>query len=225
MLPWVLLDSAKIPGNEGELRLYQRGAEFSIRIGQYELMNSRMYGSEDALGMLAAELVGERTGARILIGGLGMGYTLAAVLKGLGRKGGVVMAELVPAVVTWNRGPLSALAGRPLDDKRVTVVVRDVGNVIGAEAGAYDAILLDVDNGPAALVSKTNDRLYGNRGLQAAFAALRPHGFLAVWSSNDEPAFTRRLRDAGFDVELRRVRARGAAGGSRYVIWLARRGA
>lgn len=223
MLPWVLLDSAEIPGEDGELRLYQRGTEFSMRVGQYELMNSRVYGSEDALGTLAGELVGHRPGSRILIGGLGMGFTLSAVLKGLSRTGAVLVAELVPAVVAWNRGPLSGLAGSPLQDKRVVLREGDVRHVISAQAGAYDAILLDVDNGPAGLVAKANDRLYGIRGLRATFAALRPGGFLAVWSSDANDAFTRRLRDAGFDVELRRVRARGAAGGSRYVIWVARR--
>jgi spermidine synthase len=223
MLPWVLLDSARIPGEEGELKLYQRDSEFSIRVAQYELMNSRVYGSEDALGCLPGELLGQRRGARVLIGGLGMGYTLAAVLKDLGPGGTVVVAELVPAVVAWNRGPLSALAGNPLTDKRATVIERDVRKVIAAKAGAFDAILLDVDNGPASLVARTNERLYGVPGLRASFAALRPGGFLAVWSSDAEEAFTRRLREAGFEVELRRVRARGAAGGARYVIWVARR--
>jgi spermidine synthase len=135
----------------------------------------------------------------------------------------VVMAELVPAVVAWNRGPLSALAGRPLDDKRVVLRERDVLEVIRAKAGEYDAILLDVDNGPAGLVAQANNRLYAKSGLRSAFDALRPDGFLAVWSSDASDVFTRRLRETGFEVELRRVRARGAAGGARYVIWVARR--
>jgi spermidine synthase len=223
MLPWVLLGSAQVPEGDDEIRLYQRGSEFSMRVGQYELMNSRIYGSEDALGLLVGARVPRRSGVRILIGGLGMGFTLAAVLQGLSRDSAVVVSELVPQVVAWNRGPLGAAAGNPLNDRRVKVVERDVRQVIGAEAEAYDAILLDVDNGPSGLVAKKNDKLYGVRGLGAAYAALRPGGFLAVWSSAGEEAFTRRLRQSGFEVELLQVRARGAAGGSRYVIWVAKR--
>ena len=152
-----------------------------------------------------------------------MGFTLAGVLKDLGAASEVVVAELVPAVVGWNRGPLGAFTGRPLDDPRVQIRELDVGHVIRAEERGYDAILLDVDNGPAGLTSKTNDKLYGPRGLRAAFAALRPGGILAIWSAGPDPPFTKRLQNAGFAVEQVRVRGRGKAGGSRFLIWIARR--
>jgi spermidine synthase len=221
MLPWTLLDSAQIPGDGGEMRLHQRGSEYSIRVGGYELMNSRVYGSEDALAEIVCERLPSPT--RILIGGLGMGYTLAGVLRRTNAKTEVVVAELVPAVVQWNRGPLAPLASNPLADPRTIVREEDVLRVIQEAPRAFDAILLDVDNGPSALTAKANDRLYGSRGLQAAAAALRPNGILAVWSAGPDPAFTKRLQQAGFTAEEVRVRARGKAGGSRFLIWLARR--
>jgi spermidine synthase len=153
-----------------------------------------------------------------------MGYTLAAALRRIGPEGRVVIAELVPAVVEWNRGPLAELAGHPLKDRRVTVVEEDVAQIILAGHGAYDAILLDVDNGPEGLTRKVNDRLYDSTGLKAAFSALRPDGVLAVWSAGQNQAFAKRLRQAGFTVEEVGVRARGPRGGARYTIWLARRG-
>ncbi len=217
MLPWSLLDTATVPGN-GEIRLHQRGGEFSIRVDNYELMNSREHGSEDAL----AELVGKRVApnARVLIGGLGMGYTLAAMLRVAGPKAEVVVAELVPAVVAWHRGPLAHVSGGALDDPRTIVREADVARVIGE--GTWDAILLDVDNGPRALTTKTNDRLYSVNGLRATWAALRPRGVLAIWSSGPDAAFTRRLQQIGFAVE--EVAARSKANkGSRYLIWLATR--
>jgi spermidine synthase len=224
MIPWTLLDSAQVPGDGGEIRLYQRGSEYSIRIGSYELMNNRVHGSEDALASIACERLQDRDAARVLVGGLGMGFTLAGVLKDVGPRSAVVVAELVPAVITWNRGPLGTFAGNPLDDPRVTVREGDVGQVIRSEKTAFDAILLDVDNGPAGLTSSANDRLYGGSGLRASHAALRPGGILAVWSAGPDPAFTRRLQQAGFEAEQVRVRGRGAAGGSRFLIWIARRG-
>jgi spermidine synthase len=227
MLPWTLIDSAPVPGDDGEMRLYQRGAEYSIRVGAYELMNNRVHGSEDALASIVCERLRERihdlSQTRLLIGGLGMGFTLAGVLKEAGPRTEIVVAELVPAVVSWNRGPLGAYAGDPLTDPRVTVRETDVGRIIRTEPGAYDAILLDVDNGPAALTSRTNNRLYSPPGLRAAFAALRPGGILAVWSAGPDPAFTKRLQQAGFTVEQVNVRGRGQAGGSRFLIWLAAR--
>jgi spermidine synthase len=221
MLPWTLIDSAAVPGDDGEMRLYRRGAEYSIRVGSYELMNNRVHGSEDALASIVCARLRDRDAARLLIGGLGMGFTLAGVLKDIGPRAEVVVAELVPAVVTWNRGPLGAFAGDPLSDDRVTVRELDVGRIIRTETAAYDAILLDVDNGPAALTSHTNDRLYTPPGLRAAYAALRPGGILAVWSAGPDAAFTKRLQHAGFAVEQVQVRGRGAAGGSRFLIWLA----
>jgi spermidine synthase len=223
MIPWEYLESAAVPGGEGELSLYRRGAEYSIRVAGRELMNSRLHGSEEALAELAYARLGGRPAPRLLIGGLGMGYTLAAALRRLGEDGRVVVAELVPAVVAWNRGPLADLAGRPLEDARVAVHEGDVAQVLRAEAEAFDAVLLDVDNGPEGLVRKDNDWLYARPGLTAAFTALRPRGLLAVWSANPSRVFADRLRRAGFEVEEVRARARENRGGRRHTIWLARR--
>lgn len=222
--PWILLDSAQVPGNGGELQLYQRGGEFSIKVvGRGELMNSRVHGSEHALAELGCAWLANRTDPRILIGGLGMGFTLAAALQHLGTQALVVVAELVPAVVAWNKGPLGELTGHPLQDPRVSVREADVAHLLMTEQAAYDAILLDVDNGPEGLTRKTNDWLYGMGGLSAAYAALRPQGVLAVWSAGPDQNFRRRLCKVGFQVEERRVRAHGKKG-ARYIIWLARRG-
>jgi len=224
MTPWILLDSVAVPGDGGELRLYRRGDEFSIRIaGRGELMNSRVHGSEDALAEHSCARLADRVKPRLLIGGLGMGFTLAAALRHVGDRAQVVVAELVPAVVAWNRGPLGAQAGHPLQDPRVTVREGDVARIIKAEPQAYDAILLDVDNGPEGLTREQNDWLYGMNGLTAAYAALRPQGVLAVWSAGPDRDFMQRLRKLGFEVDEVRVRARGSKG-ARHVIWFARRG-
>jgi spermidine synthase len=223
MVPWEFLDSAPIPGSNGELRLYKRGEEFSIRLDRYELMNSRSHGSEDALAELACARVADRSRPHVLIGGLGMGYTLATVLHRLKADGHVVVAELVPAVVKWNRGPLADLAGCPLQNERVTVREVDVAEILKAEHRAYDAILMDVDNGPEGLTRKGNDWLYSWAGLGATFMALRPAGVLAVWSANPNRAFAQRLCEAGFDVDEVQVRSRGPRKGARHTIWLAGR--
>lgn len=223
MIPWKLLDRVPVPGGEGELTLHQRGEEFSIRVtGQGELMNSRAHGSEDMLAALACVRLIGRNRPRLLIGGLGMGFTLAAALRDLGPDAEVVVAELVPAVVAWNRGVLAALAGNPLLDSRVTVQETDVARLLRSERNAFDAIVLDVDNGPEGLTRDANDWLYGNGGLAAAFAALRADGILAVWSAGDDRDFTDRLRRTGFETEEVRVRAR-VSKGARHTIWLARR--
>lgn len=222
MLPWTLVDSAPIPGDEGELRLHQRGSEYSIRVGAYELMNSRVHGSEDALASLVFERLESRDAPRILIGGLGMGFTLTAVLRELGPRGAVVVAELVPGVVAWHRGPLAAVSGDAISDKRVSIRETDVAQILREERNAFDAILLDVDNGPAGLTSKRNDWLYSPAGLRAASAALRAQGILAIWSAGPDAAFTRRLQQAGFDTEEKAVRGRGGRG-PRYLIWIARK--
>lgn len=222
MIRWTLLDSVQAPGGE-HLHLLQRDQEFSIRVGNQELMNSRVFGSEQALAELACMRIAQRTAARVLIGGLGMGYTLAAALGALNADAGIVVAELVPSVVTWNRGLLGHLAGHPLDDARVQVRELDVAKIIRKETRAYDAILLDVDNGPEGLTRKENDWLYGLGGLNAAYAALRPGGVLAIWSAGYDPAFTQRLIKIGFDADEKRVRARGTSGGARHIIWLATR--
>jgi spermidine synthase len=221
MIPWSLIGPARIPGDGGEMRLHRRGSEYSIRVGVHELMNSRVHASEDALASLACERIAGRRRPRVLIGGLGMGFTLLRVLADIGSDSVVVVSELVPEVVAWHRGPLAELSGNALDDPRVTVREVDVAQVIGAERDAWDAILLDVDNGPSALTSKQNDRLYSMKGLRTAFDALKPGGILAVWSSGPDPAFTRRLYQAGFEPEEVRVRGRDTGKGSRFLIWLA----
>ena len=224
MIPWKLLDSAQVPGENENLRLYQRGGEFSIRVDGSELMNSRVHGSEDAMAELACARIASLLSPRVLIGGLGMGYTLAAALNRLGAESLVVVAVLVPAVVAWNQGPCAALADHPLDDDRVTVREVDVAQILQAEHRAYDAILLDVDNGPEGLTRKGNDWLYAQVGLNAAHAALRPAGVLAEWSANPNRAFANRLRTVGFTMDELKVRARGKRGGPHHIIWLAQRG-
>ncbi|PBB19326.1 hypothetical protein [Mesorhizobium sp. WSM4313] len=220
MIPWVQLDSARTPDGGQELRLKRRGAEFSIMLGTNELMNSRLSGSEEALARLSCQRIAGRERPSILIGGLGMGFTLRAALAALDRNAAVTVAELVPAVVDWARGPMSGIFGGCLDDPRVTIREADVGQVIGAEKAAWDAILLDVDNGPEGIVYEGNDTLYGAAGLAAARAALRPGGVLAVWSQGPDSGFTRRLKHAGFAVEEISTRANGKRG-ARHVIWIA----
>ncbi|KPK55337.1 MAG: hypothetical protein AMS22_04730 [Thiotrichales bacterium SG8_50] len=224
MTPWILVDSAQVPGTSEELQLYKRCDEFSIKLkGRGELMCSRVHGSEVALAELGCSRLTAHSAARVLIGGLGMGFTLAATLQQLGASAEVVVAELVPAVVEWNRGPLADLAGRPLTDARVTVRIGDVARILTAERQAYDAILLDVDNGPEGLTRKDNDWLYAVDGLAASFAALRPLGVLAVWSAGPDRHFAERMRKVGFDVEETRVRAHASRRGAQHTIWLAGR--
>ena len=222
MIPWEFLGSAQVPGNGGKLSLYRRGSEFSIRISGCELMNSRVHGSEDALAELACARLADRPSPQVLIGGLGMGYTLAATLRLLGSGAKVVIAELVPEVVKWNQGPLADLAGHPLQDNRVNIRIIDVRHIIQAEHQAYDAILLDVDNGPEGLARKGNDWLYSREGLDAAFAALRTAGVLAVWSAVPNRDFVRRLCQTGSKVDEHRVRARHSSGGGHHTIWIAK---
>jgi spermidine synthase len=223
VIPWTLLDTIPIPGEAGTLRLFRRGSEFAIRLGDNELMNSRLSGSEEALATLACGRIGARPGARLLIGGLGMGFTLRAALAALGPDAAITVAELVPGVVAWARGPLAEVSGHGLDDSRVAIREGDVAEAIRMARGAYDAILLDVDNGPDGLTRPSNDRLYDAAGLGAARNALRPGGVLAVWSAAPDAAFTRRLAQAGFAVETVTVRARAGRGGARHTIWLAAR--
>jgi spermidine synthase len=223
MIPWVKLDTARIPGTVEELRLMRRGAEFSIKLGTNELMNSRLSGSEAALATLAAKRLEAVKKPHWLIGGLGMGFTLRAALAVLGTGARIVVAELVPAVVAWARGPMAEIFGDSLSDPRVRIDETDVSEIIRSHQSKFDAILLDVDNGPEGLTRKANDALYSLAGLNAAYAALRPGGVLAVWSSGPNAAFSKRLRSAGFDVNEVQVRATGRGGGARHVIWIATR--
>ncbi len=220
MIPWELLDRTTVPGGDEILSLFRRGEEFSIRVDGCELMNSRVHGSEDSLAELVCARLADRLGPQVLIGGLGMGYTTAAALNSLGDRAMILVAELVPSVVAWNRGVLAGLAGYPLKDRRVTVREVDVGLILKTAKQAYDAIILDVDNGPEGLSRTGNDRLYSRDGLHAAYTALKPSGVLAVWSAGPDKDFAQLLRRTGFRVEEVTVRARGPKGGSRHVIWL-----
>jgi len=220
---WEEIEVTQIPNEGGQLRLLQRADEFAIRIaGRGELMNSRTHGSEDALGRLACEPYSDQAGARVLIGGLGMGFTLATALESLAASAEVIVAELVPGVVDWNRRYLGACAGEPLNDPRVKVEMVDVGQLIRAGAEQYHAILLDVDNGPEGLTHDANDSLYNLAGLQEAYSALIPGGCLAVWSAAPAPRFVGALRKVGFAVDQHKVRAH-AGKGARHLIWLAKR--
>ena len=224
MTPWELIDTARIPGEGGEMRLMRRGHEFTIWLGPIALMGSRAGQSEEVLARLGCAGATELPQPRVLIGGLGMGFTLRETLKLLGAGATVTVAELVPAVVTWGRGPLAALHAGSLDDPRVTIHEGDVGALIRKALGAarYDAILLDVDNGPDGLTRQGNDALYTAAGLNAAFAALQPGGTLAVWASEPDERFTARLKRAGFAVEVATPRAHGKRG-IKHVVWVGRR--
>lgn len=221
MIPWVLIDKVEIPRSEQSLRLLQRGEEFSIRLDHNELMNSRLSGSEEVLAQLACARLAQRQRPRILIGGLGMGFTLRAALAASGPDTEAIVAELMPAVVAWARGPMAGIFGDCLADPRVQLRVADVISLIRDASSAYDAILLDVDNGPEGLMRAENDRLYDAEGLHAAWTALRQGGILAVWSAHPSQDFSARLRRAGFAVEEVKTRARGKRGGARHHIWLA----
>ena len=221
MIPWEDLHQTTLPSGE-TLSLHRRNDEFVIRAGGVELMNSRIHGSEDALGELATQPIAHRTAPKVLIGGLGMGFTLASALQHLPETAHVVCAELVPAVIEWNRGPLAHLNASALDDPRVTIVEGDVQSLIIGKEKHWDAILLDVDNGPEGLTRIANDELYTTSLLQSARTSLTRKGILAIWSVSRDPAFERRLKGANFDVQALPVYAHGNKG-RRYLIWLATR--
>jgi spermidine synthase len=220
VIPRELVGVAEVPGGP-PLRLVRHGGDFMIMLDRNELMSSRMSGSEKALGAMTCARLRSPGEARLLIGGYGMGFTLRTVLAELGPGARIVVAELVPGIIEWARGPMAALAAGCLDDPRVEVVIDDVGRAIGAGKAAYDAILLDVDNGPDGLTRPANDGLYTAAGLERARAALRPGGVLAVWSASPDPAFTRRLKQAGFAVEEVKVRARENGKGPTHTLWFA----
>lgn len=223
MKRFVLLDTAAIPENGGALCLFEYGEDFVIKIqggdgGQ--LMNTRMHGSEDALAEIPCKRVAHRPTPRVLIGGLGMGFTLASALKHLGAAARVVVAELVPGVIEWNRGPLGAKAGMPIDDPRSEILCADVAQVLQGEPQGFDAIMLDVDNGPEGLTQKGNSWLYSAAGLHSCHRALRAKGILAVWSASADRKFSERVAKAGFKVEEVQVYAHGNKG-TRHTIWIA----
>ena len=222
MVPRELIDSADVPGGE-PLRLFRRGGDHMIVLDRNELMNSRMSGSEEALAVMTCERLGMRKAPHLLIGGYGMGFTLRAALGAVGRDAKVTVAELVPKIIDWARGPMAALTAGCLDDPRVHLRIGDVGDAIDAGRGNYDAILLDVDNGPDGLTRAGNDGLYSHPGLAAAKAALKPGGILAIWSAGEDKAFARRLGSAGFGVEEVAIRARANGKGPRHIIWFATR--
>ena len=218
--PRELIGMAAVPGG-GNLRLFRRGDDFMIVLERSELMSSRMSGSEDALAVMTCARLGKRIAPRMLIGGYGMGFTLRAALAALGADAEITVAELVPEIIDWARGPMAALAAGCLDDPRVRLFSGDVAAPIRDAQGRFDAILLDVDNGPDGLTRSNNDWLYSARGLKAARAALAPGGVLSIWSAAPDKAFTRRLAEAGFAVDEVGVRARSNGKGPMHVIWFA----
>ncbi|MGV7029557.1 spermidine synthase [Methylobacterium symbioticum] len=223
MSAWVHLDTGDVPGGGKSLALMQKGNEFSIVVDAVELMNSTRGNSEEALAALTCARLSHRPAPRVLIGGLGMGFTLRAALRALGPQAQVVVAELVPAVAAWARGPLSEVFGTCLDDPRVQLCEADVNRLIQSEASGWDAILLDVDNGPEGLMRRGNDRLYDKWGLKRLRWALKPDGVLAVWSGSPDRKFKARLQRHGFSVEEARIPASGNSG-PRHVVWIAMQG-
>ncbi|MEQ1608758.1 MAG: MnmC family methyltransferase [Hyphomonadaceae bacterium] len=220
MKPRELIARAKVPGGV-ELRLIRHGDDHVIMVDSNELMSSRLGGSEEALATQSCERMRERVAPHLLIGGYGMGFTLRAALAVLGPAAKVTVAELVPEIVEWARGPMAALTAGCLDDPRVHLMMGDVAAEISSAKKRFDAILLDVDNGPSGLTRASNNGLYSRRGLATAKAALRPGGVLAIWSAAPDEAFTRRLKDTGFTVSQLTVRARKTGKGPRHTIWFA----
>lgn len=223
MRRWNLLGEAPIPGTDQSLFLYRGKDDFFIRLsGGHELMSTRKHGSEDALGALPCKRLKHPETARVLIGGLGMGFTLAAALDAVGSRAEVTVAELIPEVVDWNRGPLGEYSGRPLDDPRTRVHLGDVAKLLRGKRGYFDVIALDIDNGPEGLTKSANDWVYSSSGIAVAREALRADGFLTYWSAGPAQDFHNRLRRCGFMVEEIVVYAHGNKG-AKHIIWLASR--
>ena len=219
MKPQSTIGRATTPDGK-EIVLSERDGAYSIRVNGLELMSSRAHGSEEALARLVLDRV-SHPAPTVLVGGLGMGFTLRAVLDRVSPKSRVVVAEIFPAVVGWNRTELSHLARSPLDDSRVIVEECDVGNLVSANPRSYDAILLDVDNGPAAFTVARNERLYGPAGLAAIRRSLRPRGVLGVWSADPDRPFAKRLKNTKFAVTIETVSARDRAKGPKHTIFIA----
>ena len=221
MTPRIHLGTAHVPGGE-ELQLYSRGDDFMIVLERNELMSTRMNGSEIALAEMTIERLSGNDAPHLLVGGYGMGFTLRAALATLGAKAKITVAELIPEIIAWARGPMADITAGCLDDRRVQLKMGDVGEAIAGANAGYDAILLDVDNGPDGLTRQGNDRLYSPAGLKAAKRALRPGGILAIWSAAEDRKFVKRLQQAGFAVDEVAVRARVGGKGPRHIIWFAR---
>ncbi len=219
--PWELLAEARTPDGT-LLALTRRDTELVIMAGGKILMSSRMHGSEEAMAEMALKRLPSLSGVCVLIGGLGLGYTLRATLDLLPDDATVVVSELIPAIVEWHRGPLAALAEKPTADPRVTIEIKDVVVTLRSSPGRFDAILLDIDNGPEAFTESSNASLYNDRGIASIRTALKPGGVLAVWSAWEDRRFEQRLKYAGFKVEVERVRARLKKGGPRHTIFLGR---
>jgi spermidine synthase len=219
MIPWKTLDRSPIPGG-GELTLVQRGEEMAIRVNGAELMASRAHASEEQMAVIACERLGPMEKPRVLIGGLGLGYTLRATLDTFPKAATVIVAELVPAVVTWMRGPLAHLAGHPLDDPRAVVEIADAAAILRASRAAFDVILLDIDNSPTTLIRDGNASLYSVEGMASTRAALAPGGVLVVWSAGPDDRFAQRMQRAGFKVEIIRARAHGERRGHAYTLFV-----
>lgn len=222
MIQRELLGTAQVPGG-AELRLFRHDRAFMIVLGSNELMSTRMNGSEIALATETIARLKDLKAPRLLIGGYGMGFTLRAALEKLGTRAQIVVAELVPEIIEWARGPMTDVAAGCLEDPRVELVMGDVAQCIRSPSGGYDAILLDVDNGPDGLTRADNNGLYSSRGLRSAMAALRPGGLLAIWSAARDEGFTRRLKATGFEVDEITVSARTNGKGPKHVIWFARK--
>ena len=220
MIPRELIGEAEVPGGP-PLRLFRRGSDFMIVLERNELMSTRMHGSEVALGTMACDRLAGHKAPHLLIGGYGMGFTLRAVLGQLGPTARVTVVELVPGIIAWARGPMAAVTAGCLDDPRVKLTMGDVGASMAHSTAQYDAILLDVDNGPDGLTRAANDGLYSPQGLANAKQALRPGGILAIWSAAPDTAFGRQLERGGFSVETVKVRARETGQGATHIIWFA----
>ncbi|CAD7341968.1 spermidine synthase [Sphingomonadales bacterium 56] len=218
-IPVELIGMAELPDG-GRLRLLRRGQDYSIRFGNNELMGNQVRHSEEALATLTCQRVTEGD-ARVLIGGLGMGFTLGAALRSLPPTAEIMVTELIPEIVNWAKGPLSHLFHDYLSDPRVVLELADVHDVIASAEARFDAIMLDVDNGPDGLIHLANERLYCNWGLRTAHAALKPGGILAIWSAYSDDAFVARLESNGFDVDEVEVAAVVDGENTIHTVWLA----